>query len=355
MKRMSKTLQLNVLLKTVLTLAIVLALSGCSTSLKNPSIAVNLPEKYNTPDGMVLAPDNNIYLNCLNYNNNVYPAKLLKIDPDDQISEVFTYPPHPETDKAAPLGIDIGPDGNFYVADNQGFYSTDYKSRLLRVNMKDGRAVGSEVLVTGFIMSNAVVCHGDSVYVTETSLDVDATPMPSGVYRFKFSEFKGKPIKLLPKRRDEHLVTSFLTYTDRGVGANGMAIASDGTLYVCNFGEASLVKITLDDNGRVTSQKVIAKGQGMDSTDGIKICPKTGEIYVADFDGNAVRKICPKTGKVTTIAKNQNNSGGIGGLLDRPSEVCIRGSRLYISNIDLPGDGNIYDKPHTISVIELDD
>jgi sugar lactone lactonase YvrE len=93
----------------------------------------------------------------------------------------------------------------------------------------------------------------------------------------------------------------------------------------------------------------------MESTDGIKIYPKTGEIYVADFDGNAVHKICPETGKVTTIAKNANNSGGIGGLLDRPSEVCIRGNRLYISNIDLPGDGNVYDKPHTISVIELDD
>jgi sugar lactone lactonase YvrE len=354
MKRINKTLQLNVMLKVIFVITVGLVLSGCGTSLKTPSIAVNLPEKYNTPDGMVLAPDGNIYLNCLNYNNNVYPAKLLKIDPDDRIREVFTYAPHPETGKAAPLGIDIGPDGNFYVADNQGFYSTDYKSRLLRVNMKNGRAVGSEVLVTGFIMSNAIVCHGDSVYVTETSLDVAATPMPSGVYRFKFSEFKGKPIKLLPRRRDEHLVTSFLTFTDRGVGANGMAIDSDGTLYVCNFGEASLLKISLDDNGRVTSQKVIAQGQGMESTDGIKICPKTGEIYVADFDGNAVHKICPETGKVTTIAKNANNSGGVGGLLDRPSEVCIRGNRLYISNIDLPGDGNVYDKPHTISVIELD-
>ena len=332
-----------------------LMLSGCSAGLKSPSIAVNLPEKYNTPDGMVLGPDGNIYLNCLNYNNNVYPAKLLKIDADDNISEVFTYPPHPETGKAAPLGIDIGPDGNFYVADNQGFYSTDYKSSLVRVNMKDGKAVGSEVLVTGFIMSNAVVCHGDNVYVTETSLDVDGNPMPSGVYRFEMSEFKGRPIKLLPRRRDPHLVTSFLTFTDRRIGANGMAIDSEGTLYVCNFGEASLLKITFDDNGWVKSQKVIAQGHGMVSTDGIKIHPKTGEIYVADFDGNAVHKICLETGKVTTIAKNANNSGGVGGLLDRPSEVCIRGNRLYISNIDLPGDGNVYDKPHTISVIELDE
>ena len=355
MNRRKSFFQLKTFVGCVFVVSFALILTGCGTSLKSPSIAVNLPEKYNTPDGMVLAPDGNIYLNCLNYNNNVYPAKLLKIDPDDRIREVFTYRPHPETGKAAPLGIDIGPDGNFYVADNQGFYSTDYKSRLLRVNMENGRAVGSEVLVTGFIMSNAVFCHGDSVYVTETSLDVDGTPMPSGVYRFEFSEFKGKPIKLLPRRRDEHLITSFLTFSDRRIGANGMAIDSDGTLYVCNFGEASLLKITLDDNGRVKSQKVISQGQGMVSTDGIKIHPKTGEIYVADFDGNAVHKICPETGKVTTIAKNANNSGGIGGLLDRPSEVCIRGNRLYISNIDLTGDGNVYDEPHTISVIELDE
>ena len=61
----------------------------------------------------------------------------------------------------------------------------------------------------------------------------------------------------------------------------------------------------------------------------------------------------PKTGKVTTIWQNENNSGGIDGLLDKPSEVCLRGNKVYVANIDLTLDGNEHNAPHTISVIEI--
>ena len=328
--------------------------AGCGAS-GGPKIGVLLPEEYNTPDGMVLGPDGNIYLSVPNCNDSNYPAKILKIDRRDRISEVFTLPKHPETGKACPLGIDIGPDGNLYIADNQSMYGhNDHKSRLLRVNMKDGKAAGCDVLATGFIQSNAVSCHGDSVYVTETSLNLEADPMPSGVYRFRFSEFKGRPIELKPGGADEHLLVQFLTHNkDWRVGANGMGFDAEGNLYVCNFGDAGLLRFTLDQNGKVTSHKVVAQGQGMKSTDGLKIHPRTGEIYIADFIDNAVHKVCPKTGRVTTIWRNEDNSGGIGGLLDRPSEVCLRGNKIYISNIDLGIKGNKYDKPHTVSVIEL--
>ena len=357
MKQMSQRMHLTVVLNSTLALTILLILFGCSSAsdLKTPTIAVNLPEKYNTPDGMVLDAENNILLCCPNYNDDRYPAKLLKITPDDKVTEIFTFPVHPQTHKAGPLGIDIGPDGNFYVADNQSPTTNDYKSRLLRIVVKDGKAVGCEVLVTGFIQSNAVACHGNSVYVTETSLDINATPMPSGVYRFRYSEFTGQPIKLLPGGKDKHLVTTFLTDNPHWrVGANGMGFDANGNMFVCNFGQGSVIKITFDKNGKVASQTVFAKGQGMESTDGLKIHPKTGDIYIADFVGNAVHKVDAKTGKVTTIAKNANNSGGAGGLLDRPSEVCLRDNKIYVSNIDLPRAGNVYDKPHTISVIELD-
>jgi len=111
-------------------------------------------------------------------------------------------------------------------------------------------------------------------------------------------------------------------------------------------------KITFNKKGKVKSNEVFVQGQGMLCTDGLKICPKTDDIFIADFLGNAVHRVSAKTGKVTTLAKNDDTDGA-GGLLDKPSEVCLRGGKLYIANIDLPLAGNKHDKPHTISVFEL--
>jgi sugar lactone lactonase YvrE len=337
-------------------LLVAVLLAGCSQTLTQPSIGVLLPEKCNTPDGMVLAADGNIYLSCPNANNDKYPARIMKINPYDRLREFFIFPVHPETKKACLLGIDIGSDGHFYVADNQGLAGAVNKSRLVRVVMRNGIAIGFQVLATGLNQANAVVCHGDSVYVTETSITGGVTPMPSGVYRFRYSEFSaGKSIEIIPGGRDKHLIAKL--YTDNpnwSVGANGMAFDSEGNMYIGNFGETAIVKFTFDADGKVASQKVLVRGHGIESTDGMKFDPKTNAIYVADFVGNAVHKVDVVTGEVTTIAKNANNSGGVGGLLDKPSEVCLRGNRLYVSNIDLPFGGNEYDEPHTISVIELE-
>ena len=334
--------------------AVILAGAGGCGSAGKPRIGVLLPEQCNTPDGMVLASDGSIYLSCPNFNNDSYSAKIVRISPNDTLSDVVVLPKHPETGKVGPLGIDIGPDGHLYVADNQSMWGfDDHKSRLLRVRMKDGQAQGVEVLATGLIQANAISCHGDSVYVTECSLDLHADPMPSGVYRFRYSQFQGTPIDLT-KTAADHLIVKFYTYNrEWRVGANGMGFDRQGSLYVCNFGDASLLRFTFGPDGNVKSHQIVAQGQGMESTDGLKVHPTTGAIYIADFVGNAVHKVNPETGLVTTIWKNDNNSGGIGGLLDRPSEVCLRGDKIYVANIDLPLQGNEYDVPHTLSVLPL--
>jgi sugar lactone lactonase YvrE len=330
--------------------------TGCGPALKTPAIAVNLPEEYNTPDGMALDKDGAILLSCPNYNDDKYPAKMLRIDAADRISEVITLPVHPDTGKAGPLGVDVGIDGNLYVCDNQAFGAEGHKSRLLRIVMNDGKAEKCEVLVTGFVMSNAVSCYGDSVYVTESKLDPKAYPLPSGVYRFRLSELSGaRPIQLEPGGKDRRLIVRLATRSKEwAVGANGLGFDARGNMFVCNFGDAQVVKVAFDAAGNVASQKVFAEGCGMKSADGLKVDPKTGDVYVADFLGNAVHKIGAATGKVTTLAKN-GNTDGARGELDRPSEVCLRGNKVYVSNIDLPLAGNKYDKPHTISVIRLDE
>lgn len=340
--------------------------AGCGSSLKTPTIAINLTELgYDTPDGMVNDKDGSVILSILNKNQEDKPAKLLRITCTDGkfvVSEICDLPANPATKTpAAPLGVAVADDGNLYVADNQTFVTKEPNvSRLLRVVMKkDGTADRVEEVVTGFQMANAVSCRGDFVYVTETMIDAGTWPLSSGVYRFKISELKGGPIKIKTDGTDEHLIAKFTTLNKSWpIGANGMGFAKCGCLYVCNFGDAEVLKFKLDPKtGLAISRKVLAQGDGMLCTDGMKVHPETGDIYVADFLGNAVHKICAKTGKVTTLAKNDLTDGK-GGLLDRPSEVCIIGDKLLISNIDLElgeeVDPNKTDAPQTISVIDLD-
>lgn len=332
---------------------IALLCTACSDQMKTPRLAFGEPlsEAYNSPDGMTLGKDGNIYLSMNNVSIPAHPAKVLRITGDDQLEEVIQLPPHPATGFASPLGIVFGKDGNLYISDNQAFVTEEpHMSRILKVTMQHGKAVKCETVATGFNMANGITAWENCIYVAETNLAA-GTPHKSGVYRFELAELSAENPVEVKGQGDPHLVTVLETRNkDHAVGANGVAFNSKGEMFVCNFGDAEVVKCILDDAGTVISSEVFASGEGMVSTDGLQIDGEDN-LWVADFLGNAVAKITPD-GQVNIVARN-GQTDGANGELDAPSECIRRGDRIYVSNIDLTYGPNTTDNIHTMSIIDL--
>ena len=232
--------------------AVVLAtcITGCKEGPKQsakPKLLVTLPDNANTPDGCTLDAAGNIILSIPNFNNGALikqgvieepsPAFMAAIDKDNKFTTWYEFKPedlHPETKKVGPMDCAFGPDGNLYIADNQLFYDNNHKSRLLRINMEDGKPIDCDVVVEGFICSNGMDWHGDILYVSETILIAppkveEGQPKPkliSGVYRFTLKEMTDGLVKLTPysdTSADPHLVAKYETSNSTGFGADGVA------------------------------------------------------------------------------------------------------------------------------------
>ncbi|MDR1925443.1 MAG: hypothetical protein LBQ66_13815 [Planctomycetaceae bacterium] len=376
---MQKVFQILMLFVCVLTFSFFAVVKAESAEpLAKPSKAIILPDGQKHPDGMTVNPVTNDIILAVPTIGDKGNAWLLKIDADDKVDKYFELQAHPETGRVTPLGISFGPDGHLYIADSQCLGGNpNHKSRILRVIHKDGKPVRSEVLVTGIVQANGLEIHGSKIYVAETQIDpsIVELPMTSGVFVFDISEFgrsqfrsrfgaslgrqfgRTTTIRVRPYGKDPHFLFSFKTGDNNPkaekVGANGIGLSKDGTLYVANFGNKEIIEVKLKGGDKVISNRDIglAKSGLNGSVDGLKVCPK-GYIFFADYVGNAVLATNPANGKTVLIAQNKtkpNANDKKKGAFDRCSEVCLRGDKLYVANIDLE-DNNA---PHTVSVIDL--
>lgn len=330
------------------------AQEACSP-VREPRLLVKLPEICPTPDGMALDASGDLILACPNYADQTHPAVLMKIDLQNRVRLWCRMPVDPETGVGCPMGIAFGPEGHLYVADNQGWVKPNNRGRILRLEIRDGLPVGSEVVACGMSHPNGVRVHKGHIYVTQSLLVKQRDkPLVSGVYRFKLDD---RNVKVKNSLDDENLLLTIETRNpDCQYGADGLVFDSRGNLYVGNFGDGTLHKITFDPAGNVASSEIFAKDECMKSVDGVCL-DRHDNLYVADFSNNAICRVSPD-GEVTVLAKSPDCDGAQGGL-DQPGEPLVRDGELVVSNFDMvtgPDKVNTkHDAPYTLSVIPLEE
>ncbi|MCF7955050.1 MAG: SMP-30/gluconolactonase/LRE family protein [Phycisphaerae bacterium] len=347
-----------------LTVAAVCFMGGCepkegAAPSVEPKLFLSLDQTCDTPDAMTMAPDGSIILACPNFLNEKNVGKLMKIGKDNKAELFYTIPPQGGSTHARPMGLDFGPDGNIYVADNQYFTDKDHKSRLLRIVIEDGKAVRTEVAVDGFKLSNAVIWKGNDVFVSDTFFDLADKPGMSGIYKISKDEMDKGTVKLKSNAQDERLIATFTTipnHRNDPAGADGMTIDSEGNLYTGMFGDGAMYKIEFNEDGTAKEKnpKPFVRVPELTCVDGIFYDAKRNVIIVTDSEKNAIHLVTPE-GKRTLLWENDDTDGS-DGLLDQPCEPLMRGDELIIVNFDWPFPGlknTKHDEYHTLSVIQL--
>ena len=334
--------------------------AGSIPTIGNPKLLFTLDDAHNTPDGLALAPNGHLILSVPNLADNSQPAALMEIDGSTIKPFAPNLPVEPTTKKAAPMDLAFGPDGNLYYAENQYENSKDFKSRLMKVTMKNDKPGAITTAVDNFALANGVVWKGNTLYVTDSQWDLPDNDKGSAILTFSLAELDKGTVHLKPKTRDSHVLAMFTTTVNAtGVdnGADGLDYDSKGNFYTGSFGDGKIYKVSLNPDGSFARQETLTlSGKQLPCVDGLVIDRATDKMYVCNSRENAIEIVDLRNGnKVTTLAQNPDTDG-TGGKLDQPAEVLLKGKRLYISDFDHPVKhfaNTKSDAPHTMSVIDL--
>lgn len=236
------------------------------------------------------------------------------------------------------MGIAFDGEYNVYLCDNQGWSERPellYKGRVLRLKVDDdGNILETRVVAYGMEHPNGIRIRNGYMYVTQSYLHPihhESGKLVSGVYRFALDE---ENVRVTNTLEDKNLFATFVTQNpDCQYGADGIAFDRDGNLYVGNFGDASINRITFREDGSLLDNQVIAQDfSQLESTDGM-VFDEKGNLYIADFNANAIAVMTPD-GTLRRVAQSPD-SDGLHGELNQPGEPIVWDGRVIASCFDL--------------------
>ncbi|MDJ1505678.1 hypothetical protein [Xanthocytophaga agilis] len=329
-------------------------LAQTGVKLSKPRVFVQLDSTCMTPDAMAFDESGNFYLSVTNATTyDRFGAKIIKLNPEGKILNTWTsLPKNPLTGKVHPMGMAIGSDGYLYIADNQNFASGKQASRVLRARLEKGAIQKIETVVSGLQVANGLRFYNGYIYITDAWTD---HARKSGVYRFPISELAKQPILLNPQNRARYLVYEMQLddATTDGVGVDGMDFDQNGDLYVGNFSDGKLIKISFDKNSQMPAITPILKQADLVGCDGIFFDKKSNSLLIANFLENSILQYSLTEKKLVMLWSNKD--AACGAELDCPCDLAVIGNQLVVVNFDTytTNANKTIDNCNTLSVFEL--
>ena len=336
-----------------------------------PTLLKRFGDIVNTPEGLALDREGNLYLSAINGVDPTYSGHVWRLCRKTGKWSVFAVTrADTPSGRSFPQGIVFGDDGNLYYAENQYFADRDYKSEVRRIVIADGEPLRCETVVRGALLPNGLRWRDGALYFSESFVK----GRPGGaIYRIPAATLDAaNPVRLLPKERmaEDPFFVGFVPTELRSrcgidpkddrvhiytAGPDGIDFDAEGNLYTGSFGDGRFWRLKALGGGRFGAPELL-DDKTVTCCDGICFDAKRNRIILTAAAQNAIYAWDVARGRMELVWSN-GDTDGADGLLDQPSEVLfLPDGRLAVVNIDAPSPGMVNsgaDAVHTLSVIEL--